>query len=133
MLQRIKTVGATAKKALAFPLLVISIKSPNGTYDSNFLSNYTTININDTIARIPGVGQINLFGGSDYAMRIWLRPDRIGRLGLTVPDIVNAISSQNQLTPAGQIGGPPAAAGTEYTYTVRTQGRLLHEDEFANV
>ena len=133
MPQSVKNYGVTVKKALAFPLLVISIKSPNGTYDSSFLSNYTTINVNDAIARIQGVGQINLFGGSDYAMRVWLRPDRIGRLGLTVPDIANAISQQNQLTPAGQIGGPPAAPGTEYTYTVRTQGRLLNEDEFGDI
>src|SRR6476620_4047174 len=133
MPQSVKNYGVTVKKALAFPLLVISIKSPNGTYDSSFLSNYTTINVNDAIARIPGVGQINLFGGSDYAMRVWLRPDRIGRLGITVPDIANAISQQNQLTPAGQIGGPPASKGTEYTYTVRTQGRLLNEEEFGNI
>src|SRR5262249_34544907 len=90
MPQSVKNYGVTVKKALAFPLLIISIKSPKGSYDNNFLSNYTTININDAIARIPGVGQINLFGGSDYAMRVWLRPDRIGRLGLTVPDIANA-------------------------------------------
>jgi HAE1 family hydrophobic/amphiphilic exporter-1 len=133
MPQSVKNYGVTVKKALAFPLLVISIKSPNGTYDNNFLSNYTTININDAIARIPGVGQINLFGGSDYAMRVWLRPDVIGRLGVTIPDISNAIAQQNQLTPAGQIGGAPAAAGTEYTYTVRTQGRLLNEEEFGNI
>src|SRR5512138_2372883 len=133
MPQSVKNYGVTVKKALAFPLLIISIKSPKGTYDNNFLSNYTTININDAIARIPGVGQINLFGGSDYAMRVWLRPDRIARLGITVPDIANAISQQNQLTPAGQIGGPPAASGTEYTYTVRTQGRLLDEAEFGNI
>src|SRR5215467_13635958 len=133
MPQSVKNYGVTVKKSLAFPLMVISIKSPKGSYDSNFLSNYTTININDAIARIPGVGQINLFGGSDYAMRVWLRPDRIGRLGLTVPDIANAISQQNQLTPAGQIGGPPAAAGTEYTYTVRTQGRLLDDKDFGNI
>src|SRR3954463_2051093 len=133
MPQSVKKYDVTVKKALAFPLLVISIKSPNGTYDSSFLSNYTTINVNDAIARIPGVGQINLFGGSDYAMRVWLRPDVIGRLGLTVPDIANAIGQQNQLTPAGQIGGPPATKGTEYTYTVRTQGRLLNEEEFGNI
>jgi HAE1 family hydrophobic/amphiphilic exporter-1 len=133
MPQSVKNYGVEVKKALAFPLLVISIKSPNGTYDSSFLSNYTTININDAIARIQGVGQINLFGGSDYAMRVWLRPDVIGRLGLTIPDIANAIAQQNQLTPAGQIGGPPAAPGTEYTYTVRTQGRLLNEEEFGNI
>src|SRR6187397_1663976 len=133
MPQSVKNYGVSVKKALAFPLLVVSIKSPNGTYDNNFLSNYTTININDAIARIQGVGQINLFGGSDYAMRVWLRPDVIARLGLTVPDIANAISQQNQLSPAGQIGGPPAASGTEYTYTVRTQGRLLNEEEFGNI
>src|SRR5215471_16258563 len=133
MPQSVKNYGVTVKKALAFPLLIISIKSPKGTYDNNFLSNYTTININDNIARIPGVGQINLFGGSDYAMRIWVRPDRIARLGITVPDIVNAIGQQNQLTPAGQIGGPPAAPGTEFTYTVRTQGRLLDEKEFSDI
>ncbi len=133
MPQSVKNYGVSVKMALAFPLLVISIKSPNGTYDSAFLSNYTTININDTIARIQGVGQINLFGGSDYAMRVWLRPDVIGRLGLTVSDIVDAINQQNQLSPAGQIGGAPAAAGTEYTYTVRTQGRLLDPEEFGNI
>ena len=129
----VKTYGVAVKKALAFPLLVISIKSPNGTYDNNFLSNYTTINIQDNLARIKGVGQINLFGGSDYAMRVWLRPDRIARLGITVPDIVNAISQQNTLSPSGQFGGQPAAPGTEFTYTVRTQGRLLNEAEFGEI
>ncbi len=129
----VKTYGVAVKKALAFPLLVISVKSPNGSYDNNFLSNYATININDNIARIPGVGQINLFGGSDYAMRVWLRPDRIARLGITVPDIANAISQQNTLSPSGQFGGPPAVPGTEYTYTVRTQGRLLNEEEFGEI
>src|SRR6185503_1733559 len=92
-----------------------------------------TININDNIARVRGVGQINLFGGSDYAMRVWLRPDRVAKLGITIPDIVNAINQQNQLSPAGQIGGPPAKAGTEYTYAVRTQGRLLDEGQFGDI
>ena len=131
--QSVKNYGVAVKKALPFPLLIISIKSPKGTYDNNFLSNYATININDAIARIPGVGQINLFGGSDYAMRVWLRPDRIAKLAITVPDIVNAINQQNQILPAGQIGGPPAVPGTEYTYTVKTQGRLLNEEEFGNI
>ncbi len=131
--QAVKNYGVAVKKSLPFPLLVLSVKSPNGTYDNNFLSNYATININDSIARIPGVGQINLFGGSDYAMRVWLRPDRIANLGITVPDIVNAINQQNQLSPAGQIGGPPAMPGTEYTYTVRTKGRLLNEEEFGEI
>src|SRR4051794_6257635 len=93
--QSVKNYGVAVKKALAFPLLVLSVKSPKGTYDSSFLANYTTININDNLARITGVGQINLFGGSDYAMRVWMRPDRIAKLGLTVPDIVSAINQQN--------------------------------------
>src|SRR5260221_2815436 len=133
MPQSVKNYGVSVKKALAFPLLVISIKSPKGTYDSSFLSNYTTINVNDAIARIQGVGQINLFGGSDYAMRVWLRPDRIGRLGLTVPDIANAIGQQNQLTPAGQIGGPPATPGTHGTHTKPTQRRRLHQHEIGDI
>ena len=133
MPQPVKQYGITVKKSLAMPLMIVSVKSPKGTYDNNFLSNYSTININDAIARIPGVGQVTLFGGSDYAMRVWLRPDRIGRLGITVPDIANAIAQQNQLSPAGQIGGPPASSGTEYTYTVRTQGRLLDENEFGDI
>src|SRR6185295_4634921 len=76
MPQSVKQYGVTVKKSLAFPLMVVSVKSPKGSYDSSFLSNYTNININDAIARIPGVGSVTLFGGSDYAMRVWLRPDR---------------------------------------------------------
>ena len=131
--QSVKNYGVSVKKSLAFPLLVVTLGSPNGTYDNNFLSNYASINVTDSLARIRGVGQVTLAGGSDYAMRIWIRPDRIAKLGLTVPDIVGAINQQNQLSPAGQIGGAPAAAGTEYTYTVRTQGRLLNEEEFGSI
>lgn len=131
--QQVKNNGVSVKKSLAFPLLVISLKSPDGTYDSNFLSNYASINIVDSLSRIQGVGQVTIFGGSDYAMRIWLRPDRLANFGLTVPDVMNAISQQNTLTPAGQIGGPPALPGTEYTYTVRTEGRLLDESGFGSI
>jgi hydrophobic/amphiphilic exporter-1 (mainly G- bacteria), HAE1 family len=131
--QSVKNYGVSVKKSLSFPLLVVTLSSPNGTYDNNFLSNYASINVIDSIARIPGVGQVNLLGGSDYAMRVWLRPDRIARLGITVPDIVNAINQQNQLSPAGQIGGAPAAPGTEYTYTVKTQGRLLSAEDFESI
>ncbi len=131
--QAVKNYGVSVKKSLSFPLLVISLSSPNGTYDNNFLSNYAAINVVDSLARIPGVGQVNLLGGSDYAMRIWLRPDQIAKLAITVPDIVNAINQQNQLSPAGQIGGAPSAPGTEFTYTVRTQGRLLTAEEFGEI
>src|SRR5512136_2151627 len=129
----VKNYGITVKKSLVFPLLLVTLKSPNGSFDNNFLSNYASINVNDRLARISGVGDVKLFGGSDYAMRIWVKPDLLAKLGLTVPDLVKAVQDQNVVSPAGQIGGPPAPPGTDFTYTVRTQGRLLDESEFANI
>jgi HAE1 family hydrophobic/amphiphilic exporter-1 len=129
----VKTYGVSVKKSLSFPLMLVTLTSPSGTYDSNFLSNYALININDQLARIGGVGQVTLFGGSDYAMRIWVRPDKLQALGLTVIDLVDAVKAQNLLQPSGQIGGPPAPRGTEFTYQVKTQGRLLDADQFAQV
>jgi len=131
--EEVKRLGVTVKKKLSFPLLLVSLYSPNGSYDQNFLSNYLTINILDAIARIKGVGQASVLGGSDYAMRIWVKPDQLAKLGLTVPDITNAIREQNVIAPAGQIGGPPAVAGTQFTYQVRTKGRLSTAKEFGNV
>src|SRR5499426_2894442 len=129
----VKNYGVTVKKSLAFPLMLVTLKSPNGTYDSNFLSNYAAININDALARIRGVGQVNLFGGSDYAMRVWLNPDRLATLGLTVPDIVNSLQQQNVISPAGQLGGQPSPPGTDFTYTVKTKGRLMTVEEFGDI
>src|SRR2546427_925955 len=129
----VKNYGVNVKKSLSFPLMLVTLTSPSGALDSNFLSNYALININDQLARIRGVGQVTLFGGSDYAMRIWVRPDRLQALGLTVVDLVNAVKAQNLLQPSGQIGGPPAPKGTEYTYVVRTQGRLLTPEEFSRI
>jgi HAE1 family hydrophobic/amphiphilic exporter-1 len=131
--EEVKRLGVTVKKKLSFPLLLVSLYSPDGTYDQNFQSNYLTINILDAIARIKGVGQASVLGGSDYAMRIWVKPDQLAKLGLTVPDITNAIRDQNVIAPAGQIGGPPAVAGTQFTYQVRTKGRLSTAEEFGNV
>jgi len=131
--EEVKRLGVTVKKKLSFPLLLVSLYSPNGSYDQNFQSNYLTINILDAIARIKGVGQASVLGGSDYAMRIWVKPDQLAKLGLTVPDITNAIREQNVIAPAGQIGGPPAVAGTQFTYQVRTKGRLSTAKEFGNV
>ncbi|MDJ0928244.1 MAG: multidrug efflux RND transporter permease subunit [Gammaproteobacteria bacterium] len=131
--EEVKRLGITVKKKLSFPLLLVSIYSPNGTYDQDFLSNYITINILDPVARIRGVGQANVLGGSEYAMRAWIKPDQLAKLGLTVPDITRAIQEQNVIAPAGQIGGPPAPVGTEFTYTVRTPGRLSNAEEFGNV
>ena len=129
----VKTYGVSVKKSLSFPLMLVTLTSPSGTYDSNFLSNYALININDQLARIAGVGQVTLFGGSDYAMRIWVRPDKLQALGLTVTDLLNAVKSQNLLQPSGQIGGPPAPKGTMFTYTVNTKGRLKSAEEFGEI
>jgi hydrophobic/amphiphilic exporter-1 (mainly G- bacteria), HAE1 family len=133
MPQNVKEYGVTVKKANAFPLALVALTSPGGTWDSVFLSNYAAINLTDRIKRIRGVGDVILFGGSDYAMRIWIRPDRLAKLGLTVMDLQNAIKQQNTLSPAGQIGGEPSPDATEFTYTVKTQGRLLNAEEFGAV
>ena len=130
---QVKTYGVNVKKSLNFPLMLVTLTSAGGTYDSRFLANYASININDQFKRIRGVGDVVLFGGSDYAMRIWVRPDRLKALDLTIPDLVNAVSEQNVLSPGGQIGGPPAPKGTEFTYVVRMQGRLPTADEFGEV
>ncbi|MEI7704386.1 MAG: multidrug efflux RND transporter permease subunit [Deltaproteobacteria bacterium] len=129
----VRAYGVNVKKSLNFPLMLVTLTSPSGAFDNNFLSNYAAININDQIKRISGVGDVILFGGSDYAMRIWVRPDRLKTLGLTVADLSNAVQQQNVLLPAGQIGGPPAPKGTEFTYAVRTKGRLLDAGEFGEI
>lgn len=133
--EEVKRLGVTVKKQLSFPLMLISLISPNGTYDADFLTNYGTINVLDELARIQGVGQAEVLGGSafEYAMRVWVKPDQLAKLGLTVPDITNALKTQNVLIPAGQIGGPPAPEGTEFTYTVQTPGRLLTAEDFGQV
>lgn len=127
--------GVTVKKKLSFPLLLISLISPAGTYDDAFLNNYATINVIDELSRIRGVGLAEVLGGStnDYSMRVWIKPDQLSKLALTVPDITNAIQQQNVLVPAGQIGGPPSPAGTENTYTVQTGGRFETAEEFGGV
>jgi HAE1 family hydrophobic/amphiphilic exporter-1 len=125
--------GITVRKAVSSPLLVFSLYSPNGTYDEEFLGNYATININDELLRVPGVGQTTTFGASTYAMRVWIRPDQLQTLGLTVADLRNAIARQSTVNPAGQVGGEPAPKGQEFTYAIRAQGRLATEEEFGNV
>ena len=129
----VKNFGVTIKKSLAFPLVFVSVYSPDGRYDSTFLSNYASINLIDTLARIKGVGDVRNFGASDYALRVWLDPERLARLELTVGDVQAAIRQQNTVNPAGQIGGEPAAAGQQLTYTVRAQGRAVTPVDFENV
>ncbi len=131
--QDVKNFGVTIKKSLAFPLIVISLYSPDNRYDPTFLSNYALININDALLRVPGVGDIRNLGASDYSMRVWLDPDTLARLKLSVTDIQNALRAQNVVNPAGQIGAEPAPPGQQLTYTVRAQGRLVEPEEFGNV
>src|SRR6478736_267226 len=131
--EEVKKFGVTVKKAMGMPFMVVSLASPNGSLDANFLGNYATINIIDELARIPGVGQVNKIGSADYALRIWLQPDRLANLGMTVMDITSAINAQSTVNPAGLIGGEPAPKGQELTYSVRAQGRLTTPEEFGAI
>jgi hydrophobic/amphiphilic exporter-1 (mainly G- bacteria), HAE1 family len=125
--------GLTTQQTVGIPLLVFAVTSPKSTWDQNFLSNYVAINIEDELARIPGIGQVKVFGASSYAMRIWVAPDTLAKLQLTVSDIENAIAAQNVVNPAGTLGGEPAPPGTQETYTVRAKGRLLNAEEFGKI
>ena len=113
--------------------LIVSLSSPNQSYDAVFLSNYASLNIIETLARVPGVGKVEVLGALDYGMRIWLNPDKMTRLGLTVTDVANAIREQNAQVPAGQVGLPPAPLGQQYQYSVKTRGRLKNTTEFENI
>ena len=125
--------GVTVKKQSPSILMLISLYSPKGSYDANFLINYCGINLRDQILRIPGIAQVDLFGGTDYGMRIWLQPDKMARYALTASDVINAIKEQNLQAPAGRVGTRPSPKDQEFTYTVSAPGRLVNEDEFANI
>jgi len=125
--------GISIKKKSPDILLALSIYSPNSTFDETFLSNYTSINLVDPIARIPGVGSTMIVGQRDYAMRFWVRPDKLAKLGLTGSDLADVIGEQNLVAPAGQVGQPPAKAGTQFQYTVNVKGRLTDASEFENM
>src|SRR5271165_1591113 len=125
--------GVTVKKLMGLPLLVLAVYSPDGTYNGHFLGNYATININDAHLRVPGVGQVTNFGAADYAMRIWVKPDQLTKLGLTVTDLMNAVQQQSAVNPAGQIGAEPAPKGQQFTYAVRAAGRLVNAEEFGEI
>ena len=125
--------GLSLRKSTGIPTLIYALYSPQQTHDSLFLANYANININDALYRVPGVGEVRLFGVSDYAMRIWVKPNLLAKLGLTVPDLVRAVQQQNTVNPSGQVGAEPAPKGKETTYTVRAQGRLETPEEFGQV
>src|SRR5215471_19817123 len=125
----VQAYGVTVKQSATSPLAIFVLYSPRGTYDALFLANYGYVNINDPMTRVPGVGQVLIFGVAQYAMRYWVNPNTLGNLDVTVSEIVDAINAQNTVNPAGQIGGEPAPPGQSYTATVRAQGRLVRPQE----
>jgi len=129
----VNTYGVTIRKSVTAPLMLVGLFSPKGTYDTKYLGNYAYINLNDPIARLCGVGQTQVFGAGQYAMRLWVQPDKLAKLGITVTDIVNAVQAQNTVNPVGQLGGEPAPANQQLTYSVLAQGRLSSPEQFENV
>jgi HAE1 family hydrophobic/amphiphilic exporter-1 len=129
----VKQQGVVVKKSLSFPMMLITITSDNPKYDAKFLNNYASINVLDQLSRISGVGEVALFGGSDYAMRVWLKPDVMSKLGVTVEDVKNALNAQNMISPGGKFGSEPAPMGTDFTYGVTLQDRLVTEKQFSKI
>jgi HAE1 family hydrophobic/amphiphilic exporter-1 len=130
---QVNNYGITLKKSTSAPLMLIALYSPHGTRDSNYLANYAYINLNDPVSRLYGVGQTQVFGAGQYAMRLWVKPDQMAKLGITVTDIANALQAQNTVNPAGQIGGEPALSNQQFTYAVLAQGRLTSPEQFGDV
>jgi len=129
---QVTTAGLTVQKALTSPLMLVAINSPGGQHNADFLTNFAIINVQDQLARVKGVSRVQTFGGQ-YAMRVWVNPDKLAQLGVTATDVINAIQAQNTVNPAGQIGAEPIPKGQQFTYTVRTQGRLVKPEEFGNI
>jgi HAE1 family hydrophobic/amphiphilic exporter-1 len=129
----VRNYGVTVKKSTAAPLMVVDLISPQGTYDATFLANYAYINLNDQMTRVAGIASVTVFGAGQYAMRFWVNPDQLAKLNITIPEIVDAIQKQNTVNPSGQVGAEPAPKGQEYTYAIRSQGRLESPEEFENI
>jgi HAE1 family hydrophobic/amphiphilic exporter-1 len=125
--------GITVQKSVIAPLMLVSLYSPKGSHDARFLANYAYINLYDQLLRVRGIGTIQIFGQGQYAMRLWVKPDQLAKLNITVPEIINAIQTQNTVNPAGQVGSEPAPPGQPFTYAVRAQGRLVSPEEFQQI
>src|SRR6266446_4657771 len=125
--------GVTVTKSVTSPLGIFALYSPKGTYDPLFLANYAYVNINDPMTRVPGIGQVQVFPPAQYAIRLWVRPDTLGKLDITVNEIISALQAQNTVNPAGQVRANPVPSGQEFTYAVRTQGRLVSIEDFESV
>src|SRR6059058_1931511 len=131
--QDVNNAGVTVQKSTTAPLLLVALNSPNGTYNNVFLANYANINLIDQLTRVPGISNVQVFGAGQYAMRLWVKPDQLAKLGVTVPDIISAVQKQNNVNPAGQVGSEPIPSGQKFTYSVRARGRLQTPEEFGNI
>src|SRR5262245_26646799 len=131
--QEVNAQGVTVKKQSPSILMIVSVYSPNGSYDGNYLINYCGINLRDQLLRIPGIAQVDLFGGTDYGMRVWIRPDKLAKLGLTPADVIAAVREQNLQAPAGRIGAAPSPKDQLFTYTVAAPSRLVTSDQFEDI
>jgi len=125
--------GVTVQKSVLAPLMLVALNSPKGTFTDRFLANYAYINLADPLTRVKGVGTVQIFGAGQYAMRLWVKPDQLAKLQITVPEIVSAIQTQNTVNPAGQVGSEPIPSGQPFTYSVRAQGRLTSPEEFEQI
>ena len=131
--EEVKRLGVTTQKSMPNILAIITLTSSGGRYDQYFLNNYALINIKDVLARIRGIGRVDVMGAADYSMRIWIKPDRLAQLGIAVTEITDAIRAQSVIVPGGKLGAEPAPPGTEFTYTVRLPERLQSEEEFGDI
>src|SRR5215831_15578420 len=131
--QQVRSQGVNVKRVSTNILLIESLYSDDNRFDETFLSNYAIINLQAPLARLPGVGQLTIFGAGPYSMRVWLDPDKLKTYALTVLDVLNAIRHQNVQVPSGQLGGPPAPADQLFQFTVNTLGRLSDVEQFENI
>ncbi|MBV8974477.1 MAG: efflux RND transporter permease subunit, partial [Sinobacteraceae bacterium] len=127
----VRDLGVNTVKASSNLTLVVNLTSPNGRYDSLYLRNYAVLNIRDVLARLPGMGDVQVFGGGDYSMRVWLDPQKLAARNITAGDVVTAIREQNVQVAAGQLGAPPS--NTEFQIALNTAGRLTDEQQFRDI
>jgi HAE1 family hydrophobic/amphiphilic exporter-1 len=125
--------GTTVEQSTSSPLLLFSVYSPDDTFDALFLANYAYINLNNELARLPGISNVAIFGAGQYAMRIWVAPDQLAKLDVTAQEIINAVKQQNRVNPVGKVGAPPIPSGQEFAYTVLGEGYLTTVEEFGEI
>ena len=131
--EEVRRLGVTTVKSAPDLTMVVHLTSPNKRYDMNYLRNYAVLNVKDRLARIPGVGQVQIFGGGDYSMRVWLDPQKVAQRGLSASDVVAAIRGQNVQAAAGVVGASPGLAGVDMQLSINAQGRLQSEEEFGDI